>query len=88
MTVKDRERSGTLTDFSVAFQLLLTYRIPMKVNDAIVFPRSPRDHIFYRCPRCQRLLEREFVAYCHNCGQCIDWRSYWKAKQTRFKPKK
>ena len=88
MTVRERERSGTLTDFSVAFQLMLSYRLPMKVKDAIILPRYPHNHIYYRCPRCQHILERDFVAYCCNCGQCIDWQGYWKAKQTRFKPKK
>lgn len=38
MTVRERERSGTLTDFSVCFQLMLSYRIPMKVTDVMVFP--------------------------------------------------
>ena len=86
MTVRERERSSTLTDFSVCFQLMLTYRVPMKVADAMIFSRFPCDHIFYRCPRCQRLLEREFVAYCCSCGQCLDWHDYRKTKRTYFKP--
>lgn len=88
MTVRERQRFGTLTDFSVCFQLMLTYRIPMKVTDVMVFPRWPVDDIFYRCPRCQKLLNREFMAYCDCCGQCLDWRDYKKAKRTRFKAKK
>lgn len=88
MTVRERERSGTLTDFSVAFQLMLSYRLPMKVKDATILPRYPHNHLYYRCPRCQHILERDFVAYCCNCGQCIDWQGYWKAKQTHFKPRK
>ena len=88
MTVRERERSGTLTDFSVAFQLMLTYRIPMKVNEAIIFSRWPEDDIYYRCPRCQRLLEREFLSYCNLCGQCLNWRDYKKAKVIRFKREK
>lgn len=88
MTVRERERSGTLTDFSVCFQLMLSYRIPMKVTDVMVFPRWPVDDIYYRCPRCQKLLDREFMAYCDSCGQCLDWQDYKKAKRTRFKAKK
>lgn len=83
MTVREREQSSTLTDSSVCFQLMLTYRIPMRVEDAV----GPRDDIYYRCPRCQRLLEREFLAYCSTCGQCLDWHSYRKAKRTHFHPK-
>ena len=84
MTVREREQSGTLTDFSACFQLMLTYRVPMEVKDAIGFPHWPRDDIYYRCPRCQELLEREFMAYCSNCGQCLDWRSHPKAKRPQF----
>lgn len=85
--VREQAQSSTLTDFSVLLQLLMTYRVPMKVKDAILLSHWPRDHIYYYCPRCQRLLERDFVAYCCNCGQCIDWQGYRKAKRTRFKPK-
>ena len=86
MTVRERERSGTLTDSSVCFQLMLTYRIPMRVEDAVIRSHWPQDDIYYRCPRCQRILEREFLAYCPSCGQCLDWQSYRKAKRTRFHP--
>ena len=89
MTVRERQRSGTLTDFSVCFQLMLSYRIPMKVKDVKVFPRFPeKDDIYYRCPRCQKLLDREFMAYCDCCGQCLDWHDYRNAKRIRFKAKK
>ena len=88
MTVREQVRSGTLTDSSACFQLMLTYRIPMRVDTAVVFPRWPQDDIFYYCPRCQRLLEREFLAYCSSCGQCLDWHSYRKAKRTRISLKK
>ena len=82
MTVRERQRSGNLTDFSVLYQLLITYRMPMIVDEAVVFPRWPVDDIYYRCPRCQKLLDREFMAYCDSCGQCLDWSDYRKAKRT------
>ena len=89
MTVRERQRSGLLADFSVCFQLMLSYRMPMKVKDVMVFPRFPeKDDIYYLCPRCQKLLDREFMAYCDRCGQCLDWHDYRKAKRMRFKAKK
>ena len=88
MTVRERQRSGTLTDFSVCFQLILSYRIPMNVTDAMVFPRWPQDDIYYRCPRCQKLLDREFMAYCDYCGQCLDWSSCKTVSRTRRNPQK
>lgn len=87
MAVSERERTGTLADISVLFRLLVTYRIPMMINKAIVFERWPMDDIYYRCPRCQELLAREFMSYCSNCGQCLDWSNYRKAKRTYYKLK-
>ena len=87
MTVREQEQSGTLADSSVCFQLVLTYRIPMRVETAVILPHRPHDNIYYRCPRCQMLLEREFLAYCPSCGQCLDWNGYRKAKRTRFSMK-
>ena len=86
MTVRERERSSALTVASVCFQLMLTYRIPMRVETAVILPNWPHDNIYYRCPRCQRILEREFLAYCPSCGQCLDWQNYRKVKRTRFHP--
>ena len=87
MTVRERERTGTLTDISVLFRLMVTYRVPMMVKNAVVFKRWPEDEIYYRCPRCQKMLEREFMGYCPCCGQCLDWREYRKAKLVYNRPK-
>lgn len=86
--VREQAQSGTLTDFFVFFQLLMTYRVPMMVQDVMVFRRYLENNIYYRCPRCQALLEREFMAYCSRCGQCLDWHNYRKAKRTCFESKR
>ena len=86
--VREQTNISTLTDFSVFFRLLMTYRMPMMVQDVLVFRRFPENHIYYRCPRCQKLLERDFMAYCSGCGQCLDWRDYRKARRTYFKPRR
>ena len=31
------------------------------------------DTSYYICPKCGILLEREFVHYCDECGQKLDW---------------
>ena len=85
--VREQAHMRTLADFTVFFHLLMTYRTPMMVQDAMVFNRFPEDDIFYRCPRCQVLLEREFMAYCSRCGQCLDWRDCRKARPIYFQPK-
>ena len=32
------------------------------------------DTSYYLCPKCGILLEREFVHYCDECGQKLNWR--------------
>ena len=86
--VREQAQPGTLADFSVFFHLLMTYRVPMIVKDMVSFYHFPEDNVYYRCPRCQELLPREFVAYCDRCGQCLDWSDYKKARRTYFKPKR
>lgn len=86
MIVNERTQDSTLTDFSVCFQLMLTYRIPMKVEEVVVFRCGSNDDVYYRCPRCQRLMEREFMAYCSCCGQCLDWCDYTTLKRIRLHP--
>ena len=86
--VREQAQPGTLADFSALFHLLLSYRMPMTVRDLMVFRQARGKDSYYICPRCQELLEREFIAYCSRCGQCLGWRNYWKAKRKYFKPKR
>ena len=88
LAVREQAQPGTLADFSAFFHLLVTYRVPMMVKDMLIFRRYPENDIYYRCPRCQKLLSRDFLAYCDSCGQCLDWRGYRKARRTYFKPKR
>ena len=86
--VREQANMRTLADFSAFFHLLLSYRVPMTVRDLMAFRQARGKDSYYICPRCQELLEREFIAYCSRCGQCLNWRNYWKAKRTYFKPKR
>lgn len=86
--VREQANMRTLADFSAFFQLLMTYRVPMMVKDMVSFYHFPEDDVYYRCPRCQELLPREFMAYCDRCGQCLDWSEYRKAKCTYHRPKR
>jgi len=58
----------------------LTYRLPMMVRELMVFPNSTVPTSFYVCPRCHITVEREFMAYCDRCGQCLDWKMHAQAK--------
>lgn len=52
-----------------------SYRVPMAVTQLRVYSWK----LYYICPRCGITLEREFMAYCDRCGQCLDWEYYEKA---------
>ena len=73
MTVRELGRSRTLADFSIRFRLLQAYREPMRVKETSICYCGPHGDSYYRCPRCRNLLEREWMAYCSNCGQCLSW---------------
>ena len=52
-----------------------TYRRPMSVCRIRISGRTG----YYICPRCSITMDREFIAYCSRCGQCLDWKGYKKA---------
>ena len=52
-----------------------SYRVPMPVTKL----RKYRSTSYYICPRCNITMEREFMAYCDRCGQCLNWKDYKKA---------
>ncbi len=54
-----------------------SYRLPMLVTELDVYKNLDS---YYVCPRCRIPLEREFVAYCDRCGQCLNWAEYKKAR--------
>ena len=51
-----------------------SYRMPMLVTHL----RKYLTTAYYICPRCSIAMEREFMAYCDRCGQCLDWKNYKK----------
>ena len=79
MTVRDRSR-GTLAVFLSSVLENISYRTPRMVKHLRVLPEICGETGFYVCPRCDISLDREFMSYCNNCGQKLDWRNYLKAK--------
>ena len=52
-----------------------SYRTPMQIT---LISLHPKDGIFPICPRCKTPFEREYQAYCANCGQCLGWETFIK----------
>ena len=48
----------------------VSYRMPMPV---LRIEKLPNKDEFPVCPRCNIMLEREWMIYCNQCGQCLDW---------------
>lgn len=55
---------------SIAFLHAISYRIPLPVREILLFPSSDSYPI---CPRCDGLVDREYMAYCDQCGQRLGW---------------
>ena len=62
----------------------MSYRRPMIVHSLVIFVGTPCRDSYYRCPRCHRTLEREFMQYCDRCGQRLDW-SQWELAEVEYK---
>lgn len=52
-----------------------SYRTPMQVTHLFLHPKGGS---FPICPRCDTPFEREYQAYCADCGQCLGWDTYTK----------
>lgn len=50
--------------------VLIDYRYRMPVTEYVQRP----DGEYYICPRCKRVLARDYQAFCDRCGQHLDWR--------------
>lgn len=60
-----------------SFLHAVSYRIPLPVLE-IVLIRSGDSYAV--CPRCDSLLDREYMGYCDRCGQCLAWELFDYAK--------
>ena len=47
-----------------------SYRAPMTITHLRAYSTAS----YYMCPRCNTSLDREYMAYCDCCGQCLNWR--------------
>ena len=69
--------------------LEISYRRPMRVRELLVFPPETQEGSYFRCPRCKTAIEREYIPYCGQCGQRLDWSMQAQAKVIYIKrPKK
>lgn len=58
----------------------VSYRTPLPVIKIIVYA----DNTAYPlCPRCESALEREYVFFCDQCGQKLNWDLFEYAKVVR-----
>lgn len=48
----------------------ISYRIPLPVVEVVVFHSGGG---YCVCPRCDNLLDREYMRFCDCCGQHLAW---------------
>ena len=60
--------------------LEISYRHPMRVRELLVFPPETNEGSYFRCPRCRKTIDREYMSFCDQCGQRLDWSMQAQAK--------
>lgn len=55
----------------------ISYRIPLPVLEVLVLPSGDGYSV---CPRCDSLLDREYMRYCDRCSQHLGWEMFDHAK--------
>lgn len=63
----------------------VSYRIPLPVVAVVVFHSGDGYSV---CPRCDSLLEREYMSYCNCCGQHLAWELFDHAKVVNWPKRK
>jgi hypothetical protein len=48
----------------------VSYRLPRPVTEVVTLRYGG---CYPVCPRCSCSVEREYMAYCDRCGQCLSW---------------
>ena len=61
--MKEKHRKPSILD-------AISYRIPLPVTEVVLFRSGD---IYTVCPRCDSLLDREYMRYCDCCGQHLFW---------------
>ena len=64
----------------------LLYRRPMAVAEIRAFSLCHGAPAYPVCPRCEKTMEREYIAFCSRCGQKLDWENFQEARIVYVEP--
>jgi predicted amidophosphoribosyltransferase len=67
---------ATVSQRKSAFLHILSYRIPMPVVEVLLFSNGDSYPI---CPRCDEPTDREYMQFCDQCGQRLNWDGFDRA---------
>ena len=81
MPLKLSERPRAKPSLRVA----VSYRMALPVTQIYRYANGDGYPI---CPRCTETLDREYMAYCDRCGQCLNWDSFHWSTAEKKKIKK
>lgn len=85
MSARDR-KAGSLAFLLQKLLENIDYRTERLVREVVVVRNFLSETGYYVCPRCDCLLDREFVRFCDRCGQRLNWQFYLHAKIRRISP--
>ena len=58
----------------------VSYRVPLPVTKIIVYADNTA---YLLCPRCDSAIERDYVFFCDQCGQKLNWDLFEYARVVR-----
>ena len=82
MTARDR-KPGALAFLLQKILENVDYRTAREVREIVMCRYFLSETGYYVCPRCDSLLDREFMRYCDRCGQRLGWHFYLHARVRR-----
>lgn len=81
-TLKNASTSKEVIWFRPDFLIsAVQYRIPMPVLQVLILTNGDSYSI---CPRCDLLLDREYMHFCDRCGQRLSWKLFRFAQVVRW----
>lgn len=49
----------------------ISYRHKMQIKENVLYTED--DNLYPLCPRCSKVMDREYLRYCSGCGQKLSW---------------
>ena len=55
----------------------ISYRKKLPIKETTIYEKE--NSVYALCPRCRSVMERDYIRFCGNCGQRLQWQNWEKA---------